>query len=556
MKGVINNKIVLGIGMYIVTFLVSILIVSGIVWHLGWHISPFVMIIAILLALPVFMLIKMDKKEVLTAVSISLSIIFLSTLMETFVYDVSYDGNAYHQPTIYALAHGWNPVREHHNPVIADSWDMNVWIDHYSKGAETISAVFYAVTGNIESGKALNLLLPISLFLILYYFFKERFIVRLSNRKSILYSIGIAFSMITMGQLTSFYIDHVGYFTFILALIGTYDLINGRSDGKFAYWCIACSILLAGSVKVNMLFWGGFIMACAIIILLIKKRAKIAMSLAVFCSLVAIAAIVVLAYNPFVCNYLDYRNPFYPLFDKRSPAGDAISICGQPPYIQNAPRYKQIAYSYFQRPTNDMTATGYVPPYIITPTNIFRSGFCSTNVGGGGLFFIEILLMTFFIYLFFRKGKYYKQFVVVAILLISTLFILPLGSLFRYVPFIYLLPFLALLYLETIESQTKQYRIAKNILAALLICNITLCTGVTFATTALEQTVTMRSVKMLEGQGGESFYTSNWGFCNKLYHGDMNGKHPVSPLFPESQYEREKYIGGPYVYIKTMITDE
>lgn len=549
MKGEINRKIGLGIGMYLITFLVCILVVSGLVWFVGWHITPFVLMMALLLALPVFLLAGTDRKESLTAFCVSLGIIALTTLVASLVYDVSYDGNSYHQPTIYALSHGWNPIHMHQNPVIADSWDMNMWIDHYSKGAETIAAAFYSVTGIIESGKALNLLLPVSLFFILYFFFKERFVVKLSTRKSILYSLGISFSMITVGQITSFYIDHIGYCTFILGLIGVYDLIDEQGNEKFACWCIACSILLAAAVKVNMLFWCGYVVACAIAVLLFKKKTNKAVRLAICSALTAVAAVLFLAYNPLVCNYLDYQNPLYPLFDKRSTAGDGLSLCGQPPYMQKAPRYKQIVLSYFQRPTNDMTATSYVPPYIITPTNIYRSGFCSTNVGGGGMFFIEIILMTFFIFLVFRKGKYYKQFVLVAILLISTLFILPLGSLFRYVPFIYLFPFLALLYLETIEKQTKQSKIAKYVLAVLLFCNISLCAGVTFATTALEQTVTMRSVKMLEGKGGESFYTSNWGFCNKLYHGDMEGKEPVTPLLPEDRYEREKFIGGPYVYI-------
>jgi len=59
----------------------------------------------------------------------------------------------------------------------------------------------------------------------------------------------------------------------------------------------------------------------------------------------------------------------------------------------------------------------------------------------------------------------------------------------------------------------------------------------------------MQRVKTLEGKGGEAFYTMNWGFCNKLFHGDMADKEPIYPLFPEDQYEREKFIGGPFVYI-------
>ena len=44
---------------------------------------------------------------------------------------------------------------------------MNIWIDHYCKGMETVSATIVAMTGNLELGKAVSWLLGLSsLFLI------------------------------------------------------------------------------------------------------------------------------------------------------------------------------------------------------------------------------------------------------------------------------------------------------------------------------------------------------------------------------------------------------
>ena len=536
-------------GVYITTFLVCILIVSSIVWFVGWHITPIVLPLALIMASVVFAVMKTSKKEQLLTCSISIGIILLATLIETFVYDVSYDGNAYHQPIIYALANGWNPIYDHHNTVISDSWNMNIWIDHYCKGAETIASTFLVITGNIESGKALNLLLPLALFLILYDFLKERFVGKFSTKKSLLYSLGIAFSMVMVGQITSYYIDYIGYFTFVLALLGVYDITDTKGDDKLGYWLLVCSIMMAASVKFNMLFWSGFLVACGLIIMLVQKNYKNALRLSLISASVAIISVCVLSYNPFVTNMIDHANPVYPLFEKNMLEGDSPARNAQPPYIHEAPRYKQVLLSYFQRPTNDMKSTAYVPPYRITKTNIYRSGYCCTNVGGGGLFFIEILLVSFIIFALFRKGKYYMQFSLAAIALLATLFILPIGSNFRYVPFIYLLPFLALLYIETYETPVSASRVMKYILSSLLVLNISLCAVITVATNFKEQMVTMQTIKILEGKGGESFYTKNWGFCNKLYHGEMNGKEPISPLLPEDQYEQEKFIGGPHVYL-------
>ncbi len=544
-----KSRIGLIAGMYITTFLVCILIVSSIVWLVGWHITPIVLPLALIIALVVFAIMKTSRMEQIIALALSIGIILLSTLIETFVYDVSYDGNAYHQPIIYALANGWNPIYEHHNDVISDTWKMNIWIDHYCKGAETIASAFLAVTGNIESGKAVNLLIPTALFLILYDFFKERFVIQFSTKKSLLYSLGIAFSMVVVGQITSYYIDYIGYFIFVLALLGVYDIVETRGNEKEGYWMLVCSIMIASSVKFNMLFWTGYVVACSLIVMLVRKNYHKALRLALVSASVAIISVVVLSYNPFVTNTMDHANPFYPLFEKNILSGDSPARNAQPPYMRNAPRYKQVFLSYFQRPSNDMKSTAYIPPYRISKTNIYRSGYCCTNVGGGGLFFIEILLATFLVFAFFRKGKYYKQFCIAAIALIATLFILPIGSNFRYVPFIYLLPFLGLLYLETCEKQTSFSQVMNYILSCLLVLNISLCAVITMATNYIEQKETIQTVKMLEGKGGESFYTMNWGFCNKLYHGKMNGKEPISPLLPEDQYERDKFIGGPFVYL-------
>lgn len=543
----INRKIGLAIGMYLISFLICILITSSFLWIIGLHLTSIVFFLSLMLAMPVFKLSGVKSREVVISLLYSFCIIIFSTLVEMFIYDVSYDGNAYHQPIIFALANGWNPIYEHHNPIVADSWNMNIWIDHYCKGAETIAAAFYSVTGNIESGKALNLILPVSLSLLLFFFFREHFFERLSKVKSILYSVGISFSMITIGQITSYYIDHIGYFTFVLALVGAYEIVDKKE--KFGYWCMLCSIVLAAVVKFNMLFWIGFIVACDSVVLLLQKRKKDAVRLASISATMALISAVIFAFNPFVTNYIDHRNPVYPLYDKHTSAGNSPARNAQPPYIYNAPRYKQVILSYSQRPSNDFKTNSYVPPYKITKTNVYRSGFCATCVGGGGLLFIEILLTTFIIFIHFRKGKHYKFFIIASLILVSTLFVLPVGSVFRYVPFIYLLPFFAMLYLETIEERTKTNRIAQYILAVLLFCNIAVCAGVTIGTNAIMQYVTMRSVKTLECTKEDTFHTMNWGFCNKLYHGDMIGREPVAPMFPEDRYEREIYIGGPFVYI-------
>ena len=370
----------------------------------------------------------------------------------------------------------------------------------------------------------------------------------MSKAKCIVYSLGFSFTMITIRQLTSYYFDFIGYYVFTMTLMSVYILVFYKRYKKIGYWGLTCSIIFASAMKYNMLFWTGYIVFVSIFILLMRKKYKKAIKIGLFSSVIAIFSVVVVSYNPFVTNYLDHDNPVYPLYDKYSKVGDDPERSAQPLYILNSPRYKQILYSYTQRPSSDMNSLHYIIPYNITKENIYCSGNPDAKIGGGGFFFIELLLLTFFTFILFRKGDYYIFFLFFVIFLISTLFILPLGTSFRYVPFIYLLPFVALLYTEQ-NGFPRFAVVVRRLLILFLVLNVSLSSLVALYVQRHNQHQTLNAVKKINNQGLDAFYTNNWGFCNKIFDGDMKGRKPISATHAENGYELNKYIGGPSVYI-------
>ena len=94
-----------------------------------------------------------------------LIIIASSVVICNTIWDYSYDGMAYHQVGIHSLMNGWNPFYEKCPTDI-------IWVDHYAKGMETMSAIIAKAFGDIESGKAVNFIFIIALLLIIYYFLK------------------------------------------------------------------------------------------------------------------------------------------------------------------------------------------------------------------------------------------------------------------------------------------------------------------------------------------------------------------------------------------------
>ena len=152
------------IGLYLILVLLSVLLLAPCTWFIGYSMGFITLPIAVLLALLLLHISGFRFQRHYKEIAFSLLMIVLSVALSVFVIDISFDGQIYHQPTIYALSHGWNPSRDSHNPIISDKWGENIWIDHYCRGMETISASIVAFTGNMESGKAVNLIIAISLF--------------------------------------------------------------------------------------------------------------------------------------------------------------------------------------------------------------------------------------------------------------------------------------------------------------------------------------------------------------------------------------------------------
>ena len=97
------------------------------------------------------------------------SIIFtLSVAIIGKIYDTSSDGNSYHKLAVGSMKNGWNPIYESSkdytiedgNAITVMDGNRNyLWADHYAIGTEIIGANIYAFSGNIESGKAFNLVM-------------------------------------------------------------------------------------------------------------------------------------------------------------------------------------------------------------------------------------------------------------------------------------------------------------------------------------------------------------------------------------------------------------
>ena len=142
-------------------------------------------------------------KKVIVNWLISILIIFLSIMIANIFYDNTWDGNTYHKEMIGLMKNGMNPVYNENSG--------DVWVQHYARAVETYAAVVYAFTGNIESGKSINILLMLMLGVQVFKFLKKK---NVNNIISTLIGIAVAVNPISLIQSTSYYVD--GVFTNVL----------------------------------------------------------------------------------------------------------------------------------------------------------------------------------------------------------------------------------------------------------------------------------------------------------------------------------------------------
>ncbi len=190
---------------------------------------------------------KLMFKEYYMTVLISLVVIILSTLISTFMFDRSSDGNTYHKDAIGLLKEGFNPSKENSFKFIekrdnnTNLTDYTIWTDHYAKANWIMAANFYKTTNNIESGKAMNF---ISIYIVFSLIFTSLVKVFDDKKKGFILSLLIVINPITASQMLTYYNDQLVYLYLILSIFYLIKLDRDLDDKESWMYYILTFILL------------------------------------------------------------------------------------------------------------------------------------------------------------------------------------------------------------------------------------------------------------------------------------------------------------------------
>lgn len=355
---------------------------------------------------------QLDKKSFFKVLSISLIVISFSTLISTFMFDRSSDGNTYHKDAIGVLKEGFNPVYEESSKFIIKRDNSKqlanyaVWTDHYAKANWIMAANFYSLTGNIESGKAMNI---ISLYIVFVLVFVNLTKI-LNKKKSFIISLLIVFNPIVSSQLFTYYNDQLVclyLFLSILMLIKI-DLDFKNKENWFIY--ILTFILLANTKFNGMgyLLVFSFFFVCKYLYGAYKNKEFLSMfkKLCVIFIPLFIFSFGVVGSHTYLKNTIDHKNPFFPLYDKN---GEDIITEQEPKSFLKMSNVSKLFYGTFSKANNlrENDDTTLKIPFTIYKSELKPAMSNDLRISGWGVFFSGILIISIIVLI--TKYKNYKK---------------------------------------------------------------------------------------------------------------------------------------------------
>ena len=227
-----------------------------------------------------------------------LALIFLSYMISSFITDFSFDGNAYHIPAIQHILSNGDTFNSINLPSYIRSYPKNSWY---------IGSALTAIFGSLNYSKINNLIaLTISILMLQEFFkaYKDKLNFTSIPWKKNLACLSLIATPVYVCQIFTNYNDYFLYLLLFSSFLGILLLVKHVTSITLINGFLLSSISLA--VKFN-----GFPLAFLIFFmyLFIAYKNKYYTLFIIF-----IFILITQIYDPYLLNYLNYRNIFYPIY--------------------------------------------------------------------------------------------------------------------------------------------------------------------------------------------------------------------------------------------------
>lgn len=367
-------------------------------------------------------------------------------------YDLSWDGQGYHQTAIIAMANGWNPVYQP-DIQLKQKLSSQVFAEGYPSGIWEIQSGIYLMYGKINAAKVLNFYLAVVALFITNIFLRK---VKLSKLLSFSISLLIVVHPIFVNQFLTFMQDGLGYQLMIILIFSLIlFMIDYTASWASLVFCFA--VLITITTKYNMLplIIPFVLIFVAVYLNNLMNKTVILTTRTRFVIFLLFLSSLVFGYLPYIRNLVSRGTLFYPT--------NIPHLIGSVKYT-NIPSnlYKDnglslLFYGIFSKsqsaesgdPESPYNTAELKIPFSTTKQELLDNGALYNNrVGGLGPFFsgLIVLSLTLLAYVSFKVTSQKERYVIyAAYFAIFTIFVTsymsPTPNLHRYVTQLYLIPF-------------------------------------------------------------------------------------------------------------------
>jgi hypothetical protein len=264
--------------------------------------SPFVLAVALAVSVTWLAPRLGTRREAAAACAIAVAIVAVSLFASSFVFDLSFDGQTYHQTAVRALAGGWNPVW---NPRTAESFTNALHVGSLPKAAWVLEAMIFQSTGSLESAKGVQLVALTAAFLLAWTAFEN---IGTRPRAARLLALFCAASPVAISQLPTFYVDGL-VASSVVMLLALVVLYVRTTSAAYAVALVFVASFLA-NVKFTGLVYAALIGIGTLASIAMFDRTRLRPALALMAAAAALAT--VQGVNPYITNTVLHGNPAYP----------------------------------------------------------------------------------------------------------------------------------------------------------------------------------------------------------------------------------------------------
>ena len=262
--------------------------------HVGmaW-VAPMALVLALVLGDRLGCRIKLPASERLWPPALALGTLAVSLAVSAWYFDLSWDGQWYHQTAVYALAGDWNTLTE---PMRGFTSHLELYVRHYAKGPWYVAAAICNTIGQFECGKCTAIIAWVAMGLAV---FAAGLDWGLRRRYAAAITAVIALNPVVMSELTTYLVD--GILISFLVVVAAVMFSAFRRPQPVLVWVGILASILSINAKLTGLVFLCFVFAAGWVWCVAFHRPWL-LRYTGLTALALVLGVAVFGYNPYVTN--------------------------------------------------------------------------------------------------------------------------------------------------------------------------------------------------------------------------------------------------------------